>query len=154
MSRDRRLRIKNDRVLYPLDKKLLSKFEWKDNDIVEQNMIGEQRLLLFNVTKNEELPEVERYVLETYKEIAEEMLENHRKFNEIKKKYKPGSKKYAIALGKLNRGKINYDKINPKLESSFSVKKINGKIKHAEIEIKKLQVHIERLKRLKDEKKK
>jgi hypothetical protein len=125
----RRIRILDDRIRYALDKKMVRKLGWKDNDEVIPVIFGLQRVMLVNKDLNSRLKGTLDYVNEGFlKDIGTGEYERQKEFMKIEKKYgKKSSTAKKIALSKFNIGFLTEEEVKGKTKIPLS--KLSKKFK-------------------------
>lgn len=126
--RIRHLKYTKDRVHYALDKKLLKKLGWNDDDVIEQTPSSHFILCLINKTlRNNEYNDYQKYK-EALDIISEYNLKREKEYLSIKKKYKypKKSRGFLIAMTKFNRGFLDEEDAK---KGTLSKKVIKDRIK-------------------------
>lgn len=137
--RIRRLKYTKDRVNYALDKKLLKKIGWHDQDEVEQFPDGYYILCLINKTyRDKEFSDYRKYK-DALEVISENDFKRQQEYMRITKKYKnkKRSKAYKLEMNKFNRLYLTEDEALEK--NPISKKKLINIIKNIERRIEFLR---------------
>ncbi|MFH1311426.1 MAG: hypothetical protein ABIH65_03415 [Nanoarchaeota archaeon] len=129
--RTRRITIKSDRVLYPLNKKLINHMNWKNKDVVEQVPNGYFSITLINKRISENLFGDYVRAKDSLEIISGNEQKNQIEYLKICKKYpNKGSKAYKQALAKFNRYRRTEEEATGK--KKIPIKKLRAKLKSLE----------------------